>query len=146
MPAVLEAISNSSTGPRVVTKRVASGGARLKDNWQGEAVLSEIRKGGWDYVVLNEQSSLGDVLIVNQQVQIAERNRRSYGTTGSCKHYKCEVKSSLRADRGILILPGHQNHRLRANFPYFFIEEVCILPKMSGQCRRSPTGGSLVPV
>lgn len=72
MPAVLEAISNSSTAPRVVTKMVASGGARLKDNWQSEAALSEIRRGGWDYVVLNEQSSLGDVLIVNQQVQIAD--------------------------------------------------------------------------
>jgi hypothetical protein len=72
MPAVLEAISNRSIVPRVVTKMVVSGGARLKDNWQEGAALSEIRKGGWDYVVLNEQSSLGDVLIVNQQTQIAD--------------------------------------------------------------------------
>ena len=72
MPAVLEAISDRSNGPRVITKMVASGGARLKDNWQGEVALSAIRKGGWDYVVLNEQSSLGDVLIVNQQMQIAD--------------------------------------------------------------------------
>ncbi len=72
MPAMLEAISSNSTGLRVVTKMVASGGARLEDNWQEGPALSAIRKGGWDYVVLNEQSALGDLLIVNQQVQIAD--------------------------------------------------------------------------
>ena len=68
MPVVLEAISNSLSGPRVVTTMVASGGARLKDHWQeGDPALSAIRKGGWGYVVLQEQSGLGDVLIANQK-------------------------------------------------------------------------------
>lgn len=71
MPAVLEAIASSVSGPRVVTTMVATGGARLKDHWNAGPALSAIRKGSWDYVVLNEQSSLGDVLIVNQQRQIA---------------------------------------------------------------------------
>jgi len=73
MPAILEAISGSVSGPRVVTTMVASGGARLKDHWQdGGPALSAIRKGGWDYVVLQEQSLLGNVLIVNQHMQIAD--------------------------------------------------------------------------
>ena len=72
MPGVLEAISKSSTGPRVVTEMIASGGARLEENWREGQALSAIRKGGWDYVVLNEQSALGDLLIVNQQVQIPD--------------------------------------------------------------------------
>lgn len=73
MPAILEAISGSVSGPRVVTIMVASGGARLKDHWQdGGPALSAIRKGGWDYVVLQEQSLLGNVLIVNQHMQIAD--------------------------------------------------------------------------
>ena len=72
MPAILEAISNSSAGPRIKTTMVATGGAQLEDSWEAGSALSEIRKGGWNYVVLNEQSSLGDLLIVNQHREIAD--------------------------------------------------------------------------
>src|SRR5580693_59632 len=73
MPAVLEAISSSIRGPRVVATMVVSGGARLKDHWRDAGpALSAIRKGRWDYVVLQEQSLLGNVVVVNQHMQIVD--------------------------------------------------------------------------
>lgn len=72
MPALLEAISKSLPGPRLMTEMIASGGATLKDHWEEESTRAAIRKGGWDYVVLDEQSSLAGLLIVNQQNQIPD--------------------------------------------------------------------------
>ena len=42
--------------PSAAATRIAVGGYRLEDHWNGGDALQTIRKGGWDYVVLQEQS------------------------------------------------------------------------------------------
>ena len=42
--------------PSAAATRLAVGGYRLEDHWNGGDALQTIRKGGWDYVVLQEQS------------------------------------------------------------------------------------------
>ncbi len=72
MPRVLEAISPSSGGPIIRTEMIAVGGARLKDHWDDGKALKAIQRGGWDFVVLNEQSSLGNILYINQKPEISD--------------------------------------------------------------------------
>lgn len=42
--------------PDTQTESIAVGGYTLQNHWQDGKALTEIRKGGWDYVVLQEQS------------------------------------------------------------------------------------------
>jgi hypothetical protein len=66
LPHLLEHLAASSDVPRKLrTKLVGFGGATLHDHWQRGNALKAIRDEAWDYVVLQEQSSLGTVYMVN---------------------------------------------------------------------------------
>ncbi len=51
---------------------VAFGGARLADHWTQGQALAAIRRERWDYVVLQEQSTLGSGVVVNNVEQIGD--------------------------------------------------------------------------
>ena len=51
----------ASARPRrlMETEFAGEGGATLQRHWEGDRALREIRRGGWDYVVLQDQGALG---------------------------------------------------------------------------------------
>jgi len=51
--------------PRVAAERVAAGGATLKVHWEHDEAHQAIRRGNWDYVVLQEQSQTP---VINRQL------------------------------------------------------------------------------
>ncbi|MBZ5535203.1 MAG: SGNH/GDSL hydrolase family protein [Acidobacteriia bacterium] len=60
LPEMLEQLSLSAgTDSRIQARMIVAGGAMLEQLWQRGAALWAIQHGGWDYVVLQEQSSLG---------------------------------------------------------------------------------------
>lgn len=61
LPAVLARLANSRQPGSVETEMVVIGGATLKDLWEKGDALKAIRQGHWTYVVLQEQSTLGQV-------------------------------------------------------------------------------------
>lgn len=66
LPRMLEQLAASSNVPRKLeTRLVAFGGATLRSHWERGQALKAIREGGWDHVVLQEQSALGAVYMVN---------------------------------------------------------------------------------
>jgi hypothetical protein len=64
LPAQLRALAHSAT-PAVPleTRTVARPGVRLQQHWERGEALAALRQGPWDYVVLQEQSTLGLLLI-----------------------------------------------------------------------------------
>ncbi len=50
------------------TEQVTAGGATLRQLWDAGPALAAIRKGRWDYVILQEQSSFGPTLVNGQTV------------------------------------------------------------------------------
>jgi hypothetical protein len=58
LPAVFRALALSN-GDDVVTEMIAPGGATLQMQWATEPTRQAAREGHWDYVVLQEQSTLG---------------------------------------------------------------------------------------
>lgn len=50
---------------QIETKFVGHGGATLKQHWEEGRALHEIQSGRWDYVVLQEQSMLGEEIFEN---------------------------------------------------------------------------------
>ena len=59
LPAVLEQFANNVQPGSLEAKMVVAGGATLKSLWETGEALKAIQKGGWTYVVLQEQSTLG---------------------------------------------------------------------------------------
>jgi hypothetical protein len=59
LPAVLEQVANNVQPGSLEAKMVVAGGATLKSLWETGEALKAIQKGGWTYVVLQEQSTLG---------------------------------------------------------------------------------------
>ena len=57
---------------RMETEMVTVGGATLKSLWEGGRALEAIKLGGWNYVVLQEQSTLGVAPVVDGIPQIAD--------------------------------------------------------------------------
>jgi hypothetical protein len=58
----LETIAGSqNAGPRIVTEASLSGGKTLQWHWENKSALEAFRKGGWDFVVLQEHSTLGRI-------------------------------------------------------------------------------------
>jgi len=55
---VLAIAESIGFAPSVEVATIASGGARLADHAANESTMAEIADGGWDYVVLQEQSYL----------------------------------------------------------------------------------------
>ncbi len=64
LPAQLVALAQSATPPvPIQTRTVAQPGVRLQQHWERGEALAALRQGPWDYVVLQEQSTLGLLLI-----------------------------------------------------------------------------------
>ncbi|MEO8028569.1 MAG: SGNH/GDSL hydrolase family protein [Bryobacteraceae bacterium] len=73
LPAVLEKIAGAvKGGPAIHAEKVVEGGATLQTLYNGGGALAAIRRGGWDYVVLQEQSTLGHTPPVGGVPQIKE--------------------------------------------------------------------------
>lgn len=70
MPRLLEAIASSQGGPVVQTALAARGGATLGDHWSDSSTCALFRRGRWDWVVLNEQSTFGEVYLVDGQPRV----------------------------------------------------------------------------
>lgn len=66
MPQIFKAMTESRfQNRRVNTTFVGRGGASLEQQWKEGEALRQIQTGKWDYVVLQEQSMLGDEIIEN---------------------------------------------------------------------------------
>jgi hypothetical protein len=64
LPYLLEALARSEKGSRPVqTRMVVRGGATLQDLWEKGDARKAIGEGPWDYVVLQDQSTLGTCLV-----------------------------------------------------------------------------------
>ncbi|NMO15279.1 SGNH/GDSL hydrolase family protein [Pyxidicoccus fallax] len=75
LPHVLEALAASaSPSERVETRMVTVGGARLKNHWDDDDAVDALGEGGWNHVVLQEQSTLG-TLIVDGRHEINDPER-----------------------------------------------------------------------
>lgn len=70
LPFILEQMANASHRQIVETTMVVEGGATLKDLWEKGDALKAIHQAKWSYVVLQEQSTLGDGPIENGIPQI----------------------------------------------------------------------------
>jgi len=70
LPAVLEQLANSVQPGSLEAKMVVVGGATLKNLWEKGDALKAIQQGGWTYVVLQEQSTLGPGRVENGIPQI----------------------------------------------------------------------------
>lgn len=64
LPAMLEDFARGDNAAREVrVEMVVRGGATLRDHWTTGDALAAIRRGPWDYVVLQDQSMLGITLV-----------------------------------------------------------------------------------
>jgi hypothetical protein len=73
LPQVLVGLAKSAQPARPLeTEMVALGGATLKRLWDEGRAVAAIKRGGWDYVVLQEQSTLGFAPLVNGVPTIAD--------------------------------------------------------------------------
>ena len=59
LPSVLEQLANNVQPDSLEAKMVVAGGATLKSLWENGEALKAIQLGGWNFVVLQEQSTLG---------------------------------------------------------------------------------------
>ena len=72
MPLVLEKLARSvAGGPLIETAMVARGGASLQSHIDSGKAYEALRRAKWDFVVLQEQSTLGRGRVVNGIPQIA---------------------------------------------------------------------------
>ncbi len=64
LPALVEGLAASATpSQRIRTRAVTQPGVRLQQHWDRGEALAALKQGPWDYVVLQEQSTLGLLLI-----------------------------------------------------------------------------------
>ena len=60
LPSMLEAMANDAVGEQVLqVEMVTIGGGTLSQHWYDGRALAAIQKGGWDYVILQDHSTLG---------------------------------------------------------------------------------------
>jgi hypothetical protein len=60
LPQILEGLANTgNSGIELQTRMISAGGATLEYHWLNSAAVDEIRSQAWDYVVLQEQGSMG---------------------------------------------------------------------------------------
>lgn len=69
LPRLVSALAASADRP-MMTKMVANGSMTLAGHWQDGQALATIRRGNWDYVVLQEHSTFGSTAVVNGVAQI----------------------------------------------------------------------------
>jgi hypothetical protein len=76
LPRMLEQIGQADKPPRNLScEMVVEGGATLKKTWEDGKARKAIERGGWDFVVLQEQSTLGITYLVEGQPRIVESPR-----------------------------------------------------------------------
>jgi hypothetical protein len=76
LPRMLERLARADgPGRRVVVEMIAEGGATLQDHWERGKAAKAIRGGGWDFVVLQEQSTLGVTYLVDGQPRITDADK-----------------------------------------------------------------------
>ncbi len=74
MPAILRALA-----PQVETRMIAQGGLSLEDHWNNAETRKAVEEGKWDFVVLQEQSTLGETFVVNGLARLqGDRTFRTY--------------------------------------------------------------------
>ncbi len=71
LPGLVMALSAGEAKP-LDAEMVVEGGATLDQLWAEGDALAAIRRGNWDYVVLQEQSNLGSGLVINGIQQIGD--------------------------------------------------------------------------
>lgn len=76
LPRMLEQIGQADKPPRNLScEMVVEGGATLKKTWDDGKARKAIERGGWDFVVLQEQSTLGITYLVQGQSRIVASPR-----------------------------------------------------------------------
>lgn len=91
LPEILEQLSQASKGRRrIKTAMVVAGGATLDRHWNTAAARQALTNGPWDYVVLQEQSSLGVPLTINGVPRITDWSRFH----GSARLWAAEIKKA----------------------------------------------------
>jgi len=75
MPQLFKAMAeNNYPNKEIVTKFLGGGGITLKQHWVYGIAASEIKKGNWDFVVLQEQSMLGSETIIENKSYVGNPN------------------------------------------------------------------------
>lgn len=74
LPGLVEGLGEAA-GARIHTRMVTVAGSTLREHWERGEAVAAIREGTWDWVVLQEQSSLGAPLMVDGVPRIAEERR-----------------------------------------------------------------------
>lgn len=57
---------------QIETKLISRGGQTLARHWQDSTALEIIRTGNWDYVVLQEQSKLGQAVMIDDRIYFGD--------------------------------------------------------------------------
>lgn len=71
LPEILAKLARAGNQGDVETRMVAPGGWRLKDHWEKGEALAALHESKWDYVVLQEQSTLGTNYYLDGLIRIA---------------------------------------------------------------------------
>lgn len=78
LPALYSAIAQSK-GVCVAAAMVASGGESLKNHWESGDVVKALRMRRWDFVVLQDQTTFGEVYLVNGRAHVHDASNFIYG-------------------------------------------------------------------
>jgi hypothetical protein len=100
MPHMVHVIADSLPGPCVDVAMIAIGGATLRDHWRADSAVVRIRQGGWTHVVLNDQSSFGDVFFLNGKARIG-------GTGGELSEFAANFVDVIRSVGAKPVLLAH---------------------------------------
>jgi len=74
MPMILHALA-----PNVETRLIAQGGLTLEDHWNNAEARKAVEEGRWDFVVLQEQSTLGETFVINGKTRLqGDRTFRTF--------------------------------------------------------------------
>lgn len=74
LPEIVEAIAEAAD-VRIESELIAAGGLSLADHAASEDVRSAIHEGDWDFVFLQEQSSFGEVFLVDGEFRVRPSTR-----------------------------------------------------------------------
>ena len=73
MPKMFEQLALADQPPRrVQCEMIVQGGATLQRHWEAGRAIKAIERGGWDFVILQEQSTLGETLLVEGLPRIGD--------------------------------------------------------------------------
>ena len=73
LPKMFEQLALADQPPRhVQCEMIVQGGATLKRHWEAGTAIKAIERSGWDFVILQEQSTLGETLLVEGLPRIGD--------------------------------------------------------------------------